>query len=252
MALTISGVSYDAPGSMIRTSGLIAFDSSYPTGGESLTAAMMGLNTLESVTIHPKNGFTFDYDATNFKVLAYYSAGTNIHISTTKVGNITTGEDALIQYTLPAATLHTDGMGIRYTGGGSIANNANTKTIKAYLGTTALGSTAMTASQVGVWRATVEIIRTGAATQQTSYKMSQGGAAMITDIEVAEPTEALSAALMVGFTGTSSSSTDDIVNEFLIVEPLFFPTGTGGSGFQVADTTSMAGVTGVRFIATGW
>jgi hypothetical protein len=252
MALTISSVNYSTNGGMLRTSGLLAFDSSYPTGGEALTAANMGLNTLESVDILSKNGFTFEYDHTNSKVLAYYSSGTLIHTSTTKVGNVTTGEDVLIQYTMPAALLHTDGMGVRFIGGGTIANNANTKTIKAYLGTTAIGSTAMTASQAGVWRCVVEVFRTGAATQQTSYHMSQSGATLITDVEVAEPTEALSGALVVGFTGESSSATNDIVNEFLTVEPLNFPTGTGASGFQVADATSLAGLTSVRFNAIGW
>jgi hypothetical protein len=252
MALTITGVSYDAPGSMIRTSGLIAFDSSYPTGGESLTAANMGLNTLESVTIHPKNGFTFDYDYTNFKVLVYYSAGTNLVVNTTKVGNITTGEDVLQQYTLPGGTLHTDGMGVRVIASGTTANNANTKTVKSFLGTSVCSTTALTASQLSPWRLVYDVVRTGAATQQVSAHMSQGGTTQIDDIELSEPTETLANDLVLGCTGTSSADTDDIVSELLIVQPIFYPTGTGGSGFQVVNTTSLAGVTGVRFIATGW
>jgi hypothetical protein len=252
MALTITGVSYDSPGSMIRTSGLIAFDSSYPTGGESLTAANMGLNTLESVTIHPKNGFTFAYDYTNFKVLVYYSAGIAIQVDTTKIGNITTGEDVLQQYTLPANTLHTDGMGVRFTQSGTSANNAETKTIKSYLGTTVLSTTALTASQLSPWKVVAEIVRTGAATQQAAVHVTQGGTTQIDDIEISEPTEDLTAALVVGCTGTVQTSTDGIVSELLIVEPIFFPSGTGGSGFEVVNAASLAGLTSVRFIATGW
>lgn len=49
----------------------IAFDSSYPTGGESLTAADLGLKTIDFISIQAKNGLVFEYDYTNFKVLAF-------------------------------------------------------------------------------------------------------------------------------------------------------------------------------------
>lgn len=49
----------------------IDFDSSYPTGGEALTAANLGLSKVEFVSIQSKDGYVFNYDYTNSKVLVY-------------------------------------------------------------------------------------------------------------------------------------------------------------------------------------
>lgn len=40
----------------------VAFDSSYPTGGESVTPAMLGLNTIDFLIAEPAGGYTFEYD----------------------------------------------------------------------------------------------------------------------------------------------------------------------------------------------
>ena len=49
----------------------VAFDSSYPTGGESFTPADLGMKTIDLIQIHSKSGLIFEYDYTNKKVLAY-------------------------------------------------------------------------------------------------------------------------------------------------------------------------------------
>lgn len=53
------------------------FDSSYPTGGEALSAADMGLRKAELVVANPKNGYTFSYDYANGKLLAYQGDNAN-------------------------------------------------------------------------------------------------------------------------------------------------------------------------------
>lgn len=70
MALTIGSLTYSLEGSKNVARGTIAFDSSYPTGGESLTAANVGLKTIERITFEDVAGFSFTYDYTNAKVLA--------------------------------------------------------------------------------------------------------------------------------------------------------------------------------------
>lgn len=57
----------------------IAFDSSYPTGGEALTASNVALSVIEDWNIPPNSGYLFNYDATNSKVLAYASGGVAAH-----------------------------------------------------------------------------------------------------------------------------------------------------------------------------
>jgi len=49
----------------------IAFDNSYATGGESLTAADMGLRVVDFISFQPQIGFVFEYDYTNSKVKVY-------------------------------------------------------------------------------------------------------------------------------------------------------------------------------------
>lgn len=54
----------------------ITFDASYPTGGEPLTAASLGLASVLMAMVQPAAGYAFVYDITNSKVLAYRGAGT--------------------------------------------------------------------------------------------------------------------------------------------------------------------------------
>jgi hypothetical protein len=49
----------------------ITFDSSYPTGGESLSASDIGFDQIVLAQIEPTDGMSFAYDYTNSKVKAY-------------------------------------------------------------------------------------------------------------------------------------------------------------------------------------
>lgn len=60
-------------GDVCERTGSIAFDSSYPTGGESLTAADLGLDSILFARFEPTSGYLFNYDLGNSKVLAWYS-----------------------------------------------------------------------------------------------------------------------------------------------------------------------------------
>jgi hypothetical protein len=86
MALTntaVAGASYSVANKRCRVLN-IAFDSSYPTGGEPLTAADCGLKKIEQFIPHGvARGGTGDvaavavaYDHTNSKLFAYETAGT--------------------------------------------------------------------------------------------------------------------------------------------------------------------------------
>ena len=58
----------------IITSGTLTFDDSYPTGGEAITAANVGLNrAIDRIIIESAAGYVFKYDKANKKVLAYYA-----------------------------------------------------------------------------------------------------------------------------------------------------------------------------------
>jgi len=51
----------------------VAFDNSYPTGGEEVLPEKFGINALDFVQAAPSSGYVFQYDHTNKKLLAYYA-----------------------------------------------------------------------------------------------------------------------------------------------------------------------------------
>lgn len=51
--------------------GSIAFDSSYPTGGESASDISANFSTLTSIVFDNEDGYSFEYDKTNNKIKAY-------------------------------------------------------------------------------------------------------------------------------------------------------------------------------------
>src|SRR3989304_6237042 len=75
-------------------------------------------------------------------------------------GDVGAGTDDLMSYTLPAATLGTDGQVLRVTVWGITAGNANAKTIVFNFGATTGTINAVTAApNAQDWRAGVEIVR---------------------------------------------------------------------------------------------
>jgi len=72
MALTVAITRRITAGDQHIVTGTIAFDSSYPTGGESFAASDLGLRTIDLMLFQSgTKGLAFEYDYTNSKVLAY-------------------------------------------------------------------------------------------------------------------------------------------------------------------------------------
>jgi hypothetical protein len=65
----------------------IAFDSSYPTGGESLVPRNIGLSEIDILLAEDASGYNFEYDHTNKKILAY-TAGSQV-ADTTNLSTLT-------------------------------------------------------------------------------------------------------------------------------------------------------------------
>lgn len=81
----------------------IAFDSSYPTGGEAIApAAKFGLQKVNMVITQPKSGYTFEYDYTNDKLLVYWgdnnnaSDGPSVEVANTTNLSTLTGVKAIV------------------------------------------------------------------------------------------------------------------------------------------------------------
>lgn len=57
--------------SLYQIIALITFDSSYPTGGEAITPAQFGLQSIDFVSLANSGVYSFEYDYINNKVKAY-------------------------------------------------------------------------------------------------------------------------------------------------------------------------------------
>ena len=85
------------PGDMRYTIKTITFDNSYPTGGESITAADVGLESIALVLFSPdKNGYVAQFDYTNSKI-ALYSAGGDDDTGLDEVGNTTNASAVVVR-----------------------------------------------------------------------------------------------------------------------------------------------------------
>lgn len=72
--LTISNLEQFNIGNKRGTICDIAFDSSYGYGGESLTGVSVGMDAIHRVIVEGKDGYTFEYDHTNYKLKAMSDA----------------------------------------------------------------------------------------------------------------------------------------------------------------------------------
>lgn len=93
MGLTVSNLNPGVAGNKRRNTLDITFDSSYPTGGESLTPAALGLVSVDIVLATGTGGYVFKYDKANQKLLAY-TGGSQVS-DTTDLSSVTTRVEAV-------------------------------------------------------------------------------------------------------------------------------------------------------------
>jgi len=71
MPLTIANREWTVVGNKRVATGSLTFDSSYPTGGEPLTAGDLGLRAIDFIVIQTTSGLIFEYNYTGALLLAY-------------------------------------------------------------------------------------------------------------------------------------------------------------------------------------
>lgn len=115
MSVAVTEIARTVFGNKRAVLASIAFDSSYPTGGEPLSAQTLGLQTIDAVLVEGLSaGRGVAYDKTNSKLLVYGigSVGTHTHTGaahTHTAGAITDAghthvENAAASYTQSAVT----------------------------------------------------------------------------------------------------------------------------------------------------
>lgn len=168
----------------------------------------------------------------NVEADAFVKAGTStgqiaalggaININVNTVGNVGTGTDNLLTYSVPANTLAATGDYLHFKMAGVTANTVNTKTITAVFG----GSTLITSGAIGIstldnWEIDGYIIRTSPTTLRCTTTIivsnTATGASIFTGTTYTAAIETLSGALTLKGTGTATAN-DDVQQTLMITE----------------------------------
>ena len=144
------------------------------------------------------------------------------NINTTAVGNIGTGTDDLMTYSLPANSLSTDGKAVRVTMRGTTANNANAKDLIVIFGALNVGQYTLTISQPGRWEVVMLVVRIGSGTQDVSVGITEHVSGTLTAPKTAmtfTPTagQGDTAAITIKAQAIATAN-NDVVQELMIVE----------------------------------
>lgn len=147
----------------------------------------------------------------------YAKVGGTINTNTTAVGNVGTGEDDLMTYTIPASTLATNGDRIEFKMAGTFAANANTKRVKVKYGATTIFDTTAIAFNGTDWSLEGLVIRTGAATQKAYVDFRSSDVLLNSSSDYTTPAETLSGTVVLKATGEATSN-NDISQEIMAVK----------------------------------
>ena len=171
-----------------------------------------------ATTTFTENGTPGAAGTTLYGQAAIVDSSSRVATRTTAVGNITTGEDNLITYVLPANAIPAYGAGVHITAWGTTANNANAKTLKLYFGTAVILTNALTVSIAGVWRIEADVISTGVDAQDYVAQLVTTGTAgvALNDIEVGTATQDDGATITIKCTG-EATATNDIIQEGMVI-----------------------------------
>jgi hypothetical protein len=135
---------------------------------------------------------------------------------TTQTGNVGTGEDNLIGYTMPANTLGTNGDYIEIDAFGTMAANANNKQLKLYFGSTVIYDSTSLAVNDADFNINCKIIRTAESSQKCIINIMSNNATLPTTSIYTTTTESTSGSITIKCTGEGVSD-NDIVQEGLLV-----------------------------------
>lgn len=149
-----------------------------------------------------------------------YGVGGSLTTNVTTVGNVGTGVDDLMTYSVPAGTLNSTGDYIEFEMTFVFAGNANTKEVKVLFGATTLYASTSQVQNGGSMLISGKIVRTGAATQRAIISVNTSATLYVSTTTYTTPAETLSGAITLKATGEAVSN-DDCTQVLNIVK--FFP-----------------------------
>lgn len=140
----------------------------------------------------------------------------NLTTNFTDVGNVGTGLDDLMSYTIPAGQLATNGDYIQFTMTFIFAANANAKEVKAVYGATTFYASTSQVQNGGTLEITGTIVRTGAATQRITFSVSTDATLFVDIGSYVTAAETLSGTVVLKGQAECVSN-DDVIQKLQIV-----------------------------------
>lgn len=158
-----------------------------------------------------------------------------LKVDTSGVGNVGSGEDNLIVYTVPGSTLANNQDYIEFTVGGTITGSINNKRIRIKFGSTTLFDTGnLAVASNADWSAWGLIIRTSATTFICIVDFTSSFASLLSSADFVSGTETLSNGLDLKCTG-EATATDEVRQEFLLVKIGSYSTVASSGGGRRPD-----------------
>ncbi len=133
------------------------------------------------------------------------------------VGNIGTGEDNLIQYTVNANTLDIGNCFLEISAFGTFAGNANNKRVKLYFGSAVLIDTGLVPANDGSWSVKSTVIRVNSNAQKNISSIISNNTSISDGTSYIASSEDLTASIIVKCTGQGITD-NDVVQEGLIIK----------------------------------
>ena len=147
-------------------------------------------------------------------LVKYVRGDQTLSVNATDVGNVGSGEDDLMTYTIPAGQLSTNNDRIEFEGVYQFTG-ANSKTIKVYFGSQLL-TTIGAGTVVAFFNIKGTIIRTGATTQKASITMVSSSTLYQYNVDISTPAETLSGTVVLKSTGTATADNDIVQKSFVV------------------------------------
>lgn len=141
----------------------------------------------------------------------------NLTTNVTSVGNVGTGVDDLMTYSIPAGQLGTDGDYLEFTITVTFAANANNKQVTVVYGGTTIYASGAQPQNDGSMVIRGQIIRSGATTQRITFQEISNGTLFTDYADYVTASETLSGAVTLKATG-EGVSTNDIVNTIMTIK----------------------------------
>jgi len=121
MALTISNVEFYGIGNRRMHRFDVAFDASYPTGGETFVPGTVHMRDIDMMLISPKNGYIFEYDYSEDKILVFNTRGA---VENTLVASVDPGATTVVSNAANGEIISLTGDAGVTGGAGSEVDNA--------------------------------------------------------------------------------------------------------------------------------